>query len=587
MARLYVYPGQIAAGAIATADIGNLQVTGGKIAADAIDGTKVADDAIDSEHVADGAIDGAHLSSDAKVAVLDSKFVIQLVVSGDRSSPAANNETVTTDAAWGFNSAAGIVASASAEGYPVLLENVSGAAGAHHFNTTAGTPNAESDDPLYKANVYGADGEEIVDGDGNRVWGVFTAVARDTTGPYKLRFFSGPFGNSAVPYTLSQIYFLAYPKVVKLSNLDRGAFRGDSVKLSKTAAGVLGGSIGTDELENDSVTIDKIADGAVGSDQLGTAAVIEDKIGTGAVTQDKIGADAVDGSKIEDDAIGNEHIADNAVDSAQIASNAVTSGKIASNAVGAGHIAASTITNSHISGSAAIAESKLADLGKEGAADLLTNIQRRDVEVAGPVHANGVVCNQDTDTAGLVTAQGSPDMTVAVAAATVYNAAGKRIVGGANATLSIGAADGSNPRYDLITFNASGVATVTAGTAAGSPTVPALPSGHVKLAVVKVGTGVTTLANAVIYDHRRPAAPVWRQQVFVADGSTLNFALSRRARGSILFLRGMAPQTIVGSPDDEDEIAITDAIEQDGTLVNYGTGMEPLNGQILTAMFWG
>ena len=49
---------------IDTAHIGNLQVTTGKIAADAIDGTKIADDAIDSEHYTDGSIDSAHIGND-------------------------------------------------------------------------------------------------------------------------------------------------------------------------------------------------------------------------------------------------------------------------------------------------------------------------------------------------------------------------------------------------------------------------------------------------------------------------------------------------------------------------------------------
>jgi hypothetical protein len=50
---------------VATADIDNLAVTTGKLAADAVDGTKIADDAIDSEHYAAGSIDNEHLADDA------------------------------------------------------------------------------------------------------------------------------------------------------------------------------------------------------------------------------------------------------------------------------------------------------------------------------------------------------------------------------------------------------------------------------------------------------------------------------------------------------------------------------------------
>ena len=52
-------------GSIDTAHVGNLQITTGKIAADAIDGTKIADNAIDSEHYTDGSIDNAHIADDA------------------------------------------------------------------------------------------------------------------------------------------------------------------------------------------------------------------------------------------------------------------------------------------------------------------------------------------------------------------------------------------------------------------------------------------------------------------------------------------------------------------------------------------
>jgi len=50
-------------GSIDTVHLGNLQVTTGKIAADAIDGTKLADDAVDSEHYTDGSIDTAHYAA--------------------------------------------------------------------------------------------------------------------------------------------------------------------------------------------------------------------------------------------------------------------------------------------------------------------------------------------------------------------------------------------------------------------------------------------------------------------------------------------------------------------------------------------
>jgi hypothetical protein len=50
---------------VATADIDNLAVTNGKLAADAVDGTKIADDAIDSEHIAADSIDAEHYAANS------------------------------------------------------------------------------------------------------------------------------------------------------------------------------------------------------------------------------------------------------------------------------------------------------------------------------------------------------------------------------------------------------------------------------------------------------------------------------------------------------------------------------------------
>lgn len=97
----------------------------------------------------------------------------------------------------------------------------------------------------------------------------------------------------------------------------------------------------------------------------------------------------------------------------------------------------------------------------------------------------------------------------------------------------IAAADGSNPRRDIVVMyvdygetpstgvanNTNGVVKITsvAGTAAGSPTDPsdatiqaAVGSGNpfIKLARVRVGAGVTSISDSVIDDLRSPASAV-------------------------------------------------------------------------------
>lgn len=116
-----------------------------------------------------------------------------------------------------------------------------------------------------------------------------------------------------------------------------------------------------------------------------------------------------------------------------------------------------------------------------------------DILVAG-FSASGVVSGC------AVTAQGTPDMTVAVASGTVIVAGTVAAVTGANST--IGAADGSNPRFDLITVNNSGTLATTAGTAATNPVFPAIPADSIVLAAVYVPAGDTDIDSNQITDKR-------------------------------------------------------------------------------------
>ena len=107
-----------------------------------------------------------------------------------------------------------------------------------------------------------------------------------------------------------------------------------------------------------------------------------------------------------------------------------------------------------------------------------------------------------------VTAQGTPNMTVAVASG-VVSVAGVRVsVTGANST--IGTADGTDPRFDMITVNNSGTIATTAGTAAAVPELPNIPSNSVVLALIFVPASDTTIATAQITDKR----------VFISNGGS-------------------------------------------------------------------
>lgn len=107
-----------------------------------------------------------------------------------------------------------------------------------------------------------------------------------------------------------------------------------------------------------------------------------------------------------------------------------------------------------------------------------------------------------------VTAQGSPDMTLAIAVGTIQPSSGVAAVAVTAGNVTIGAADGTNPRIDLVSASAAGVKTVTAGTAAALPKPPALPAEHVALAFCYVPATDTTMATNQITDKRCVVVPV-------------------------------------------------------------------------------
>ncbi len=67
---------------------------------------------------------------------------------------------------------------------------------------------------------------------------------------------------------------------------------------------------------------------------------------------------------------------------------------------------------------------------------------------------------------------------------------------------AVSAADGTNPRIDLISINSSGSVVVTAGTAAAQPVAPAIPATSIPLAFLYVPTSDNTHADDQINDKR-------------------------------------------------------------------------------------
>jgi hypothetical protein len=108
-----------------------------------------------------------------------------------------------------------------------------------------------------------------------------------------------------------------------------------------------------------------------------------------------------------------------------------------------------------------------------------------------------------------VTPQGTPNMTVAVAAGSLRTPTGTVSVTGGN--LTVATANGTSPRIDLVTASPSGGSiSITAGTAAANPIPPAIPRAggiaEVVLAAVYVPAGAATITGADLVDKRVASA---------------------------------------------------------------------------------
>lgn len=132
-----------------------------------------------------------------------------------------------------------------------------------------------------------------------------------------------------------------------------------------------------------------------------------------------------------------------------------------------------------------------------------------------------------TDASGLtgvvtgcaVTAQGSPDMTVAVAVGAILTNGAYKAVSSGNVTIS--AADGTNPRFDLIVADSTGAKQRRGGTAAANPVFPAPSAGDVVLAAVYVPASDTAINTNQITDKRITVQAVGGASVYRAADTNL------------------------------------------------------------------
>jgi hypothetical protein len=131
-----------------------------------------------------------------------------------------------------------------------------------------------------------------------------------------------------------------------------------------------------------------------------------------------------------------------------------------------------------------------------------------DVLIAGLAGIDCVLSGCD------VTAQGAPNMTVAVAKGAVISNGVLRAVTAGNVTIA--AADATNPRIDLVVVTSAGAKAARAGTPAAEPKPPIRSANDVVLAAVYVAAADTTIENDKITGLR-----VMRGGVSSGGGSSI------------------------------------------------------------------
>jgi len=160
---------------------------------------------------------------------------------------------VTADPGFDFTTTPGVAGHEDVEGIPVMLEvAVDGQRGC--WNTVAGRPTPETydDDVAYAGMIIAAATLSIVQGDlaptlPTGAFCVITTPARDTTGPYTLRFLQGSFEDDPIPtLALTGVHLVFQPQLSSLEHEPRDFELGCCFGLARLArpVAVAGGNAG-------------------------------------------------------------------------------------------------------------------------------------------------------------------------------------------------------------------------------------------------------------------------------------------------------------------------------------------------------
>lgn len=135
-------------------------------------------------------------------------------------------------------------------------------------------------------------------------------------------------------------------------------------------------------------------------------------------------------------------------------------------------------------------------------------------------------CGQVTTSAGMTLAVGAIPVGAAIVNGTVLAAV-------TGSTVSIGAADATNPRRDIVYVDTAGAFGVTAGTAAAIPAPPTLTDARLALAEVAVAANASSISSGNITDTRQRLSCA--RLVKKTSATTKNTSASFSDVGEMLF----------------------------------------------------
>jgi len=172
-----------------------------------------------------------------------------------------------------------------------------------------------------------------------------------------------------------------------------------------------------------------------------------------------------------------------------------------------------------------------------------------------------------------VSAQPTPNLTVAVAAGS-YEIAGVAVTSGA-ATVTL-TADPVNAKRALITGTSAGVIAAVDGVAAANPYLPEIPAGRVVLAVVDIPATTTAIGVANITDKRVILHEVLTTRGdLLRRGATGNQRVALGAKGTVVMSDGVDPVYAEYNP-----YTIGPAVNLFGTNANFEAGSPTVLDQL-------